>query len=518
MNRAGFSRFRMRAKAGLQKSSSTRAARQFCQWIPAYSRWRSPHLITSALTVSAATAVLLYSIIQRPALLEAQPNVQAPRDEQQIVQDTYVRHMDDLRSKATRNRFYTAAGDVVRIYGIQHASNSPSEDEMTHEILESSGREKWAYLAVFDGHAGGATSKLLKKTLITDVAKDMLHITSENDVDDSIRSTFTKIDNQIISRGLDVLKSGSAISDADKTILAQAYAGSCALLAMFNPSDRKLRIAVTGDSRAVLGRFSPETGAYEALPMSIDQNGKNPMEKERMDRDHPGEDKVINPRSGRVLGIAISRSFGDSRWKWSEEESLLANEKFGGPRMRGLGPPGSVKTPPYLIAEPEIKSTNVTMGPSEANADFLIMASDGFWDHISNEDAVTCVAEWVQRNASSSKAVGGAPMKPITDASDSRLWSAFGQPSPITWPLVKGSGIWGDWRMKPRDFVYEEHNAATHLVQNAFGGASRSLFCGAMAETYPLSRYARDDISVYVVFFGKVGGKTILDEPSFRVI
>ena len=71
--------------------------------------------------------------------------------------------------------------------------------------------------------------------------------------------------------------------------------------------------------------------------------------------------------------------------------------------------------------------------------------------------------------------------------------------------------------MATEDFVYEEHNAATHLVQNAFGGAKRGLFCGAMAEQYPLSRYARDDISVYVVFFGKVGGKTIVDDPTLRV-
>jgi pyruvate dehydrogenase phosphatase len=72
--------------------------------------------------------------------------------------------------------------------------------------------------------------------------------------------------------------------------------------------------------------------------------------------------------------------------------------------------------------------------------------------------------------------------------------------------------------MKPEDFVYEEHNAATHLVQNAFGGARRGLFCGAMAEQYPLSRHARDDISVYVIFFGKVHGKSIVDEPMLRVV
>ena len=473
------------------------------------------------IATSVAAGVFLYALTQAPTLLDASNSIGIPsttRDEQQTIHETYVNHLDELRSKEVRAKFYTAAGDVVRLHGVQHASNSPCEDEMIHDKLESFGPQKWAYMAVFDGHAGGATSKLLKKTLITEVAKDLLKVDDEEQIESSIKSTFKRIDEQIISRGRDILKSGSATSQAEKDILAQAYAGSCALLAMFDPASAKLRVAVTGDSRAVLGRYSDEEGTYVALPLSIDQNGKNPMEKARMDRDHPGEDKVINPRSGRVLGLAISRAFGDSRWKWTEEESLLAHEKFAGLRMRGLGPPGSVKTPPYLTAEPEITDTTVAMGPSEANADFLIMASDGFWDHISTEDAVTCVAEWVRHHAAASRTPGSSPLKPITDANDRRLWQAFGKPSPISWPLVKGSGVWGDWRMATEDFVNEEHNAATHLVQNAFGGAKRGLFCGAMAEQYPLSRYARDDISVYVVFFGKVGGKTIVDDPTLRVV
>ena len=156
--------------------------------------------------------------------------------------------------------------------------------------------------------------------------------------------------------------------------------------------------------------------------------------------------------------------------------------------------------------------------PSIKQAKILIMASDGFWDHISTEDAVTCVANWVAAHASSSRNPGSVPAAPIAEGSDRRLLAPFGADSPIKWPLKKGEGVWGDWRVGTEDFVYEEHNAATHLVQNAFGGRRRGLFCGAMAEAYPLSRWARDDISVYVVFFGKVGGKTLLDEPSLRVV
>jgi pyruvate dehydrogenase phosphatase len=157
------------------------------------------------------------------------------------------------------------------------------------------------------------------------------------------------------------------------------------------------------------------------------------------------------------------------------------------------------------------------MGTEQPNGDFLIMASDGFWDHISSEDAVTCIAEWVRHQAYNTK-YHKKPPPGITNGDDRRLWSAFGKSSPIEWPLKTGSGVWGDWHVTPDDFVYEEHNAATHLVQNAFGGRRRGLFCGAMAEKYPLSRWARDDISVYVIFFGRVHGKTIIDQPELRVV
>jgi len=48
------------------------------------------------------------------------------------------------------------------------------------------------------------------------------------------------------------------------------------------------------------------------------------------------------------------------------------------------------KTPPYLTAEPEVTETRVRGG------ELLILASDGFWDHFSSEDAATCVWEWVK--------------------------------------------------------------------------------------------------------------------------
>lgn len=127
--------------------------------------------------------------------------------------------------------------------------------------------------------------------------------------------------------------------------------------------------------------------------MSVDHTGFNPDEVSRLQREHPGEHGIVDPRSGRVHGLATSRAFGDSRWKWPYELTKLAHDKFWGPPPR---PDGMIRTPPYLTAEPEI--TEAKIRSSGEHPDFLIMASDGLWDHMSSEDAVTCVQMWLEKN------------------------------------------------------------------------------------------------------------------------
>jgi len=59
------------------------------------------------------------------------------------------------------------------------------------------------------------------------------------------------------------------------------------------------------------------------------------------------------------------------------------------------------------------------------------------------------------------------------------------------------------WRVKPEHFVYEDENAAVHLVRIAFGGSRRELFCGIVTDMDP-SKTIRDDVTVQVVFFDDV--------------
>jgi pyruvate dehydrogenase phosphatase len=267
---------------------------------------------------------------------------------------------------------------------------------------------------------------------------------------------------------------GARPADASvKAALDPATAGSCALLAIYDTARSTLRVACTGDSRAVLGRYDPAADKYTANPMSKDQTGSNDLERERIYSEHPGEKYMFE--DDRLLGIAMTRAFGDHRLKWSKLQIKEAQEKF----RRG-SPRSDYETPPYMTAEPVVTETDVNTG---LRGDFLVMASDGVWDHISSEDAIECVARWINWMKTG---------KPITST------QKFVSPNT---PLVSS---WADpkWKTKPEHFVVEDKNAAVHLIKNAFGGSRRDFFCEVMSESPPCSRCVRDDVTVQIIFFG----------------
>lgn len=177
---------------------------------------------------------------------------------------------------------------------------------------------------------GWTTSAKLRQTLINFVARELNHTyqtaakenlflpPSNEAIEAAIKAGFTKLDNEIVHESAEkTFKSNSKIAAAE--LLAPALSGSCALLSFYDTSSKLLRVACTGDSRAVLGRRG-KSGTWIALPLSTDQTGSNPDEEARMRKEHPLEDNVI--RNGRVLGgLEPTRAFGDASYKWSREVS-----------------------------------------------------------------------------------------------------------------------------------------------------------------------------------------------------
>ena len=405
------------------------------------------------------------------------------------------------------------------------ASNLPCEDTWSSGSYTyfNDQTKDWCEWAIFDGHAGPRTSELLRSHLPGAVGEalgaanclERPYTPNDTHITETIKKTFTTLDDQMISQAKELIESD--VVDRANAIAAAAivHSGSCALLALYDPKRRILRVANTGDSRAVLGRWDKDANKYIAHAMSIDQTGFNQDEVTRLARDHPGE-KVVDSKTGRVHGIAVSRAFGDARWKWPQEVSRRAHEMFWGPTPRS---DSMIQTPPYLTAIPEIIETRVNTG---AHPDFLVMASDGLWDCMSNEDAVSCVQLWLDKNKPTNfleqaKDDGGLGLVPVPlRAVAGRTASNANTPESPAPTFSSMADLNGNhdtyfdaeekclkWLVKPRYFVNEDDHCGIHLVRNALGGSRRDLFCSLMTLQPPLSRRVRDDITVHVIFFGQ---------------
>lgn len=395
----------------------------------------------------------------------------------------------------------------------QSPANMPCEDAWSASAFTrfNDRKKDWCEWSIFDGHAGPRTAQVLKQ-LISPIVNERLwdakcmekpYVPNDPTTINTIKQAFLELDKEIIEEAGKLIQSGGPLAQV-VAVGAAAFSGSCALLALYDPAKSVLRVVNVGDSRAVFGRW--DGTKYVCEPMSVDQTGFNQDEVSRLKREHPGEDKIVDPNSGRVHGIAISRAFGDARWKWPNELTKLAHDKFWGPSPR---PNGVIKTPPYLTAEPEIMETKVRT--SGEHPDFLIMASDGLWDQMSSEDAVACVQMWLETNKPA--AFLEEQLEEVTS------WSNLlkKQPPPVPTPtytsaadLASDDDTYFDedegclkWRVAPKHFVNEDENCGIHLVKNALGGKRRDLFTGVMSVQTPLARHVRDDITVHVIFFGQ---------------
>ncbi|KAK3938146.1 PP2C-like protein [Diplogelasinospora grovesii] len=377
------------------------------------------------------------------------------------------------------------AGGVTRYDGSQLASNGACEDSFTHCQFPSplQAGKKWMAWGVFDGHLGAQTAEALSRHLIPYVHHFLKKATSAEVLDDAvvhraIKHAFMELDDVFIGHAQEIVDSDH--SWAEKVLrLTPGTNGSCALLSMYDPTERKLHVACTGDSRAVLGRQiqTPEgKGKWETVPLSIDQGGSNEAEAERVRALHPGEPDVV--KDGRVLGLATARTFGDGHWKWPAELQSFMRSRFISDTMRRVDPETTYKTPPYITAEPEVTTTVLQPGQPA----FMIIASDGLWDHMSSEQAVELVGRWVDWRAK------GKPAPPPVDD---------GFPKQFDYTPYYSTG----WKVAEDAMTVQDENAAVHLTRNALGGARHDVISGLLSFKPPYSRYARDDITVQVVFF-----------------
>jgi serine/threonine protein phosphatase PrpC len=216
------------------------------------------------------------------------------------------------------------------------AHRSAMEDE--HRAIDGflPGDASSAFFGIYDGHGGRGVVDYLKHSLEQNVRTELLYDREARGVDECLMSAFLLSDIETARENL---------------LISGATAAICVILKE-DAGARKLYAANVGDTRAVLS----EGG--KAVRMTFDHKASEHNEIKRI------EAAGGFVRNKRVLGVlTVTRSFGDHA-------------------MKNL-----------VLARPFISSVRL-----EPQHDILLMACDGVWDVMSDQEALDFVRQAIARN------------------------------------------------------------------------------------------------------------------------
>jgi len=150
-------------------------------------------------------------------------------------------------------------------------------------------------------------------------------------------------------------------------------------------------------------------------------------------------------------------------------------------------PPSLFKTPPYVTARPVVTHRKMSLPasdgspPSEKAVRFLVLATDGLWDELSNDEVVSLVGGHLAGFK------GNIPKSQL----------------PSLVPTFSGSqGVSGKnkaEKQKGGSWAFTDDNLSAHLIRNAFGGGDNMALRKLLSIPSPHSRKHRDDVTVTVV-------------------
>ncbi|ONK59333.1 uncharacterized protein A4U43_C08F5360 [Asparagus officinalis] len=214
------------------------------------------------------------------------------------------------------------------------------------------------FFGVYDGHGGAQVANYCSERIHLALIEELENVKecSEEISGDGLKKKwektfidcFQKVDDEV---------GGNDYGDPPSEPIAPETVGSTAVVAVICSSH--IIVANCGDSRAVLCRGK--------LPVALSVDHK-PNREDEYARIEAAGGKIIQWNGYRVFGVlAMSRSIGDRYLK------------------------------PWIIPDPE-----VTVVPRTKDDDCLILASDGLWDVMSNEEVCDAarrrIALWHKKN------------------------------------------------------------------------------------------------------------------------
>ncbi|KAF5453489.1 hypothetical protein F2P56_028387 [Juglans regia] len=227
------------------------------------------------------------------------------------------------------------------------------------------------FVGIYDGHGGPEAAQFINDHLFNNIKTiGAAEFTSENQgmSADIINKAFLATEEEFLSLVKNQWLSKPQI----------ASVGSCCLVGII--CSGLLYIANAGDSRVVLGRQEKAVKVFKAVQLSFEHNASMESVREELHSLHPNDPQIVvlKHKVWRVKGIIqVSRSIGDAYLKKAEfnREPLLSKFRLPKPFHE-----------PILKAEPTILVQKLYPGDQ-----FLIFASDGLWENLSNQEAVDIV-------------------------------------------------------------------------------------------------------------------------------
>jgi serine/threonine protein phosphatase PrpC len=242
------------------------------------------------------------------------------------------------------------------VIGFACEQNSKYRRTMEDASIYKGGYKK-LFIGVYDGHGGDQVAKYLANNLHLNIG-----INSEEISKDSIKLGFQITNSELNSLGKHKDGEHKGYKICDRT-------GSTAVCAIIDSKLKKIMIANAGDSRAVLVGSNGIVCATTDHKISDDNEQKRVIENGgeiiedkneetgRITLRIAGKEAVDSDGRLYTLGVTVSRSFGDREF-------------------RGV------------VCDPDILEIDFNQ-----NHEFLILASDGLWDILSNEDAAQFVKQ-----------------------------------------------------------------------------------------------------------------------------
>ncbi|KAH7441626.1 hypothetical protein KP509_03G046400 [Ceratopteris richardii] len=279
-----------------------------------------------------------------------------------------------IKSRWLSRRGRSAEGDLFSALDIgrhpygQYSVATIQANELNEDAwqVETCPTLAGTFVGVYDGHGGPEASSYVKENLFPQLLRYVVETGCMSS--DALMKAFDTTE-----KGFE-----SLVAEAWPSIPQLASVGSCCLVGVVLKN--MLFVANLGDSRAVLGTIGKTARNMAHVQLTLEHNAGVEAVQKELQSLHPEDSNIVICRQGiwRVKGIIqISRSIGDFYLK---KQHFNREPLF--PRFRLPSLPR-----PVLSAEP-----TVLIHELQPHDKFVIFASDGLWEHLSNQEAVEIVS------------------------------------------------------------------------------------------------------------------------------